>query len=185
MFSRKFIPLAVALLLLVTLTGGAIAQTNQTTPTVTVETSTSSSSDENQTVEPIDRSTGLVDSRVEGESMILVIESNRPQQVTLTDTGSAMNGQRTPVHTVQLQKGTNRLTVPAQSFEGHYIVTISTGEYLYPVVKDHSATIVGPPWTVSDVRLAAGAAGLTVVLVSILVTYLSVSGRTTEPERIA
>ena len=173
----------VALLVLCVVFSGAVSAQEADTGTSIEVTSTSTS--DNETVEPIDRNTGLVSSSVEDGTMVLIVESEFPQTVSVTDFGTAMNGHKARIQDVQLQEGRNRIEVPVQSFQGRYAVTLSTRNYAYPIIEDHRSSIIGGPWTVDDVRLSALAAGVSVLLVSILVTVRTITGRTQEPERIA
>ncbi|WP_224447012.1 hypothetical protein [Haloprofundus salilacus] len=115
----------------------------------------------------------------------MVIESDKAQFVTVVDAVAVMQGQSTPKHRVPLREGLNRVEVPVVSDDGTVAATVDTGPRIKGVVLEHNPPLISGPFTQSDVQLAAVAGACSVAIVSIIVVFRTISGRSESPERLS
>ena len=175
-------------LIVVTLAPGlAAAQTgNETADDLAPDVLEDLETDECAQPEVIDQNTVLCSAELDGETAELVLRSDRPQRVTITDAGGVFAGgevQRTRHQLRPDEPNTVRVSVTRhRNMAG---VTVDTGTTLYGVPFDESSTLIGPPWSASDVQIGALAAGASTALVSALFVLRTVYGRSEEAERIA
>ena len=175
-------------LIVVTLAPGlAAAQTDAGNVTVDdLDDELLEDTDECSEPEAIDRNTVLCSATLDGSHAELVVRSDRPQRVTVTDAGGMFESgpvQRTR-HQLRPDEP-NTIRVPVTRHRNMAGVTIDTGDVLYGVPFDESSQLIGPPWSASDVQMAALAGAGSTALISGLVVLRTIYGRTDEPERIA
>jgi len=162
--------------------GAAIAQQNATTGDLV------DGLDDDTCAEPeaIDANTVLCESELDGDTAELVLRSDRDQRITLTDAGGVMAGGEVNRQRFTLREDeANTVRFRVTTSQGFAGVTIDTGPVLYAVPLETSTTLIGPPWSESDVQLGALAAGLSTAIVSGVVVLRAIYGRTDDPERIA
>jgi hypothetical protein len=163
------------------LPGAAIAQQNATTGDFVNEVG-----DTCAEPEAIDAYTVLCESELDGDTAELVLRSDRDQRITLTDAGGVMAGGEVNRQRFTLREDeANTVRFRVTTSQGFAGVTIDTGPVLYAVPLETSTTLIGPPWSESDVQLGAIAAGLSTAIVSGVVVLRAIYGRTDDPERIA
>lgn len=177
------------LVALALVTGSAAGQTgNETNSTVQVSDDLLEELDDDECSAPeaIDRNTVLCSADLEGDRAELVLRSDRPQRVTITDAGGFFAGGEVQRTRHQLRPDEpNTVRVLITEHRNMAGVTIDTGDVLYAVPLKDSSTLIGPPWAATDVQIGAIAGGLSTALVSGFIVLRSVYGRTEEPERIA
>lgn len=136
--------------------------------------------------EAIDQNTVLCSASLDGDTATLVLRSDRLQSVTITDAGGVFAGGEVQRTTHQLRADEpNTIRIPVTRHRNMAGVTIDTGSTLYAVPFDETSTLIGPPWSASDVQLGAIFAAISTALCSSVVVLRSVYGRVDEPERIA
>lgn len=168
-----FLALVVASLLLVP---GAAAQANGT---------------QNTTGTYVADGLDLLDSGYDNETgeAYVVLRSDRPQAVTVSDGGSLNKGSGPISTTTAKVHGRTRIEVGATNVNGRVAVVIDHDEGLYGhLVRNQTQqddALIGGPWTARDVQVSAGAGALTVALFVIIQLVRYKRGTTHEPERIA
>lgn len=136
--------------------------------------------------EAIDSRTVLCSATVKDGVAVLVLRSDRPQRITLTDSGAFMAGGEVPQKMATLRaEEPNTVRMDVTSYRGFSGVSIQTTRVLYAVPLERQTTLVGPPWGPSDVQLGAVTAALSVGSVSVVLVFRAVTGRRDSPERIA
>jgi len=130
----------------------------------------------------IDDQTVLVETEVRGDTAILTFESDTSQSLTITDAAFRERG-TLERYTRVIDDGRSTVRVPLSTVNGRAAVVIevdSGAHYALPLRT--SPVFIGGPWTASDTRIAAGAAGLSVSIVSILmvIRYLRTKNHTVE-----
>jgi hypothetical protein len=116
--------------------------------------------------EQIDSDTRIIDSSVSNGTATVVLESDRPQAVTLADAGGFSKGGVIERRTVVLSDGErSQIEIPVTEVDGRYGVSISTDKTLYAeIIRDgSSSSSVEPPDRNDQLALVVGA-----VLVGIL-----------------
>lgn len=134
--------------------------------------------------EVIDAQTRVIDERYVDGRMIIIVESDEPQFVTIVDAVRVMSGGVAKKHRVPLREGLNRIEIPAMSDSGTAAITIDTGPVIKGVVVEHSPPLIRGPFTADDVYLSAAAGALSVAIVAVGVTIRAVTGRSESPERL-
>jgi hypothetical protein len=153
--------------------------TNETVPSVS-----SNDTGADPPAEPIDSLTSIESTRLEDGEMVLIIRSEIPQRITLTDAGAAWTGGKVPQQSYTLQTGTNRVSIPVTEVSGRVGVTIATKRVLYAsVIKTESPVLTGP-FGRDDVQTAALAGLFAGVGVTAVIAFRRVRGTDDEPERI-
>jgi hypothetical protein len=137
--------------------------------------------------EPITPSLVLCDSELNDNGKAeLTFRSDNLQRVLLTDAAAFHRGGRVPQRQVVLRGDeVNSITWDVTTHKGYAGVSVQAGDTLYAVPLEDQSTLVGPPWSATDVQLAAISAAAGVGVVSILVVIRAVLGRTHSPERVA
>ena len=181
---KHFFVLIACIALLIAASGTAAAQTNQTATTDDLPDELL----EDGCTEPevLDETTVLCSAELTDGTAELVIRSDDYTRVTITDAGAMLQGGPIPRQTYTVREdepATIRFDVTHH--QGNAGVTIDTGTALYGVPLSEPSTLIGGPWTAQDTQLAAIAAGASTALVSIVVVFRTLLGRTDQPERIA
>lgn len=167
--------------------GAVVAQQNETSePGVSVVLHDENDPDVCEAPETIDRHTSLCHVYTESDGRaVLIIESERTQRVTITDSASFMSGGEIPRKRVTLREGTNTVRFPVTVHRGFAGVSIDTGGVLFGVPVESRTTLIGGPWTYADAQIAALGGASSVALVSVVLVMRRIRGKNTEPERIA
>lgn len=117
--------------------------------------------------------------------MIIQIESDIDQRITVTDAGSFIEGGEIPRRTTRVRAGeTVTLRLDATLVDDHVVAAVENQHSLYAVIDDRSSAIIGGPWDATDVRLAALfglLGGLTIIGT---VAYRRVHGSNNKQERV-
>lgn len=180
--------LLVVLIATAALPGAALAQ--DSTPTNESESAeprvvlVDGSPDEPEEFETVDVNTRLVDTRYKSGRMIMVLDSDKRQIVTVTDAGAVMQGGVVPRGRFVLSEGRNRVSFPATKVSGQSALTIETREVLFAVPYRHSTTWIGGPYSQSDVQNAGLAGVFAGVGTTALIALRRVRGLSDEPERL-
>jgi hypothetical protein len=75
--------------------------------------------------------------------------------------------------------------MPVTQQNGFAGVSISTGDVVYAVPLESTSSLLEPPVTSSDVQAAAGGGAFSVSVAVLFITWRAVTGRDSEPERVA
>jgi hypothetical protein len=134
--------------------------------------------------EPIDSLTAIESTRLEDGEMVLVIRSEIPQRITLTDAGATWTGGEVPQQSYTLQTGTNRVSIPVTEVSGRVGVTIATKRVLYASVIETESPVLTGPFGRDDVQTAALAGLFAGVGVTAVIAFRRVKGSADDPERI-
>lgn len=169
--------------------GVAVAQESTNETDITISTSDDDEDHYQQLCkapEMIDEATALCHSEIADDGRaVLVIDSEKTQFVTVTDAASFMSGGDVPRKRVQLDEGYNTVRFPVTHHKGFAGVSVDTGGTLYAIPLENDRTLIGGPWTSQDAQLAAIGGASSVGLVSIVLVIRRITGRSTNPERIA
>lgn len=172
--------LVVLLLVALLMPVGAVAQEGDSPAPVEVPESPE------EPKEPIDGVTALVSAEYRGASgnMVLVLDSKVQQRVTLVDAGAVLEGGEIARQSFTLQRGENKIRMPATKIQGKAVVTISTRNVLYAVVVQVDSNLITGPYDSQDVQLGA-LAGLSAGLaVTSVIAIRRVRGVGDSPERL-
>lgn len=164
-FFRIFVAVTLALALLATPAAAAAVEETNTTAT---DTPASEVEDEDAAT-TIDANTRLVKATYHRKSgfVTLILESERPQVVTVTDAGGVFEGGEITRKNARLLPGKNRVRISVTEVQGNAAVTLDTGDVLYGIpvrrsganplekVRATSAWIGGVVIAVSMFTLAA------------------------------
>lgn len=101
---------------------------------------------ENQTVandiaKPLDGSTHIDEYSFQDGEVRILFDTEIPRTVTITDVGGLAEGNRVQPEPYNLQVGKNNVTHPVSGPEGQQVVSISMGDYIYPL-EDRSEPIL-------------------------------------------
>jgi hypothetical protein len=157
-----------------------VAQSNETgnqTVEISVETPP-------EAREVIDNSTALLGKTVEGGRMVLIIQSDVTQRVTLTDAGSAWEGGEVTQRKVWLREGRNKVEIPVTEISGRVVVTVSTREVLYSIPVSTGSNLITGPYGAADVRNSALGGLVAGLGVTALLAVRRVRGVSDAPERL-
>jgi len=180
--------LSVALVLLVVASfgvGSAAAQPEIPTHTPSPDAG------QNQTHERIDNATVLVSSSFDNGTATVVIESEIPQEIVLSDAGDFVQGGEVDQRTVFLEPGERaRISMPVTKTNGFAGLSISTQETLYAVPLENESTTEQVSWFQSEstwrtVQTAAVGGASGVLVVALLLAYRLRDGGKERTERIA
>ncbi|WP_144426067.1 hypothetical protein [Halanaeroarchaeum sulfurireducens] len=134
--------------------------------------------------ETIDPVTAIESTWLEDGTMVLVIRSDVPQLVTLTDAGAVWGGGEIPQRSLTLQAGRNRVSIPVTEVDGRVGVTIATQRVLHGTTLTTGTTLLPGPFGRDDVQIAAIAGAFAGVGVTALIAFRRVTGTTSTPERV-
>lgn len=137
-----------------------------------------------EAMETIDDDTRIVSKDYDDGKMILIIDSDKPQFVSVTDAVAIMNGGIVTPDRFALREGRNRVEFPAQKQSGKAAVTLGVGNVVYAVVVDSQLNIISGPFDGSDVQQAALGGLSSGFLVTFLIAWRRVKGVKMAPERI-
>lgn len=170
-----------------TLTGFAAPAAAQDNGTVGVDDLPEDLVDDScEAPEPIDERTVICSADLQDGTAVLVLRSDTPQRVTLTDGAGQLTSGPVNRNTYQLRADEeNTVRFGVTEYRGIASVSVDTGRVLYGVPLAEPSTLIGGPWTAQDSQLAAGAAGAATALMSIFVVFRTLLGRTEKPERVA
>ena len=134
----------------------------------------------------IDEDTSVCSAELtDGNTAQLVIESDRPQRVTLTDGLALMTGGEIYRNTYTLTEGDNRIEFPVTQHRGAAALTVDTGDVLFGLPLKEQTSLLDRPVTASDVQ-ASALGGASAVAVAVLVMFIRAArGTDDEPERVA
>lgn len=166
------------------LVGVATAQESNVSTDPVVEVSLTDNQSASESFETVDGNTRLVTSRHDDGVMVLIIESDKDQFITVTDAVAVMDGGTVPRSRFALSEGRNRVKFRVTKRDGWVAVTIDTRNTLFAVPIRTSTTWIGGPWSKSDAQnagLAGLFAGLSVVTLAAL---RRVKGFSDTPERL-
>lgn len=150
---------------------------------VTLTGDTNQSADP-EAVEKIDDNTRLISKEYTDGQMVLVIDSDTDQFVTITDAVAVMQGGTVPRARFALTEGRNRVTFTSSKKRGTAAVTLDTRNTLYAVVVKTGTTWVGGPYDEGDVQTSAISGLLSGIGVTALIAYRRVNGVSEQPERL-
>ncbi|QSG11295.1 Uncharacterized protein HSBGL_0865 [Halapricum desulfuricans] len=182
--------LLTALIVVSLFTGGAVAQDldNATDP-ITDGTETPTP-DAGESYERIDNATRLISASYDSESGMatVVIESDIPQKIVLTDAGAFVEGGEVDQRSVVVTPGEQvNISMPVTEADGFVGVSISTQKTLYAVPLESVDTVQWfdseSTWQTVQVAAFGGASG--VLVVAALLAYRLRNGGTERTERIA
>jgi len=134
--------------------------------------------------EPIDFLTTIVSKEASGDTMTVVLRSEREQTITIA-TPRSSDGGRVDERRVSLHEGLNRVEFSFVPIRGSAVYSISTNRGLYWDFERTSTSWIGGPWTAQDAQIAALAGASSVAFVAIILTFRAITGRSDEPERVA
>lgn len=170
----------VGVLLLFSVSMGTVAA-QESGSAVQVETGES----EQVTCEVIDSDTSLCDTTLENGSAVLTLQSDVNQRITFTDAGAFVAGGVVETQTRIVTEGRSEIVMPVTQQNGFAGVSISTGDVVYAVPLESTSSLLEPPVTSSDVQAAAGGGAFSVSVAVLFITWRAVTGRDSEPERVA
>lgn len=154
-----------AFLLVGVLAAPAAAQANETA------TQTPAEAEEPTYVASVSSTLRVVDYELQGETMVVELESDRPQLVSTSDLAGSVSESGGAVEwspdRTTIPKGTTELRVPAGRWNGMAVVTIANSDGAVTISERASSPLIGGPWTAGDAR-AAGA--------GVLVTSIALTG---------
>ena len=176
---KKIIIIALATVLV--LSGSAVAQQSQNQPIDVSELNA-----DEKACQAIDEDTSICSAELtDGTTAELVIESDRPQRVTLTDGMALMTGGEIYRNSYTLTEGETRIEFPVTQHRGAAAVTVDTGEVLFGLPLKKQTSLVDRPVTASDLQ-ASALGGASAVAVAILIMVIqAVRGSEGEPEVVA
>jgi hypothetical protein len=180
---KPFFTLITLLVVAMLVPGAVAAQENATNATDATDDLPDDRLDD--CTEHIDNVTTLCSAEYENGRITLELHSDRPQRVTLTDAGGMMEGGEITQQTSHLSEGRNTVHISVTQHNGFAGVTVNTGRTLYAVPVEQDSSLIGPPWTAQDVQLSALAGAVVTALLTLYLTWRTLTGRSTEPERIA
>lgn len=165
-------------ILIIGLSYGAAAETQN----ITVELS-----DDNETItgEVIDERTTLLEYEYSDGTWQIEIESDRPQEITLTDAFSALDGGHVHTQDYSLHPGRNTITFDATDDGGDSIITIGTSSALYAITHESDTIWIGAPYASQDLQIAAFSGATSIAIVSIAMVIYNVRRDDQEAEVIA
>lgn len=174
---KSTIPIAVLLLcVLATPVAGTQMQPEPTTSTATTSTSGG---------ERIDSELVLVSTDLDGDSVTLVFEADSAKAITLSDAGGFVEGGVIHQRTLVLEPGRNTVEFTvSQTRNGYAGVSIGTKDVLYAVPLRSETTLIGGPFSSSDVYLAGGSGLVAGLGVTALIAYRKKNSTGGKPERL-
>lgn len=183
--------IAVFAVLLVASAGAVAAETPTETPAGPENTTERPGADlslsgECEAPEPIDRNTALCSAEIDDGVAEIVVKSDSLQRVQLTDAGAFMKGGVVPQTKVTLRPDeVQTIRWAVTEHRGFAGVSLETRNVLYAVPLDEPTTLIGGPWSAGDVQIAALSGAASVSLMSIVLVFRAVTGRSESPKRLA
>jgi hypothetical protein len=136
--------------------------------------------------EPIDEDTVLCSAELDGNTAVLVVESDRLQRITLTDAGGFLEGGRiTRKHWTVKPDQPMTLRIDVTRSDGFAGVAVDTRETLYAVPLESRSPLIAGPISMPMLQAGVLGASISTALIILLKTYRYGAGKESEPERVA
>lgn len=124
-----------------------------------------------------------------GDALVTVY-AERPQRLTLTDAGGAMDGGDVQQRTETISPGISTLRMPVTEMGGSLggsstvAVTISHRDGLYSVVVEDESFLLDGPWDSRDAQISGLAGLLAGLSTTVGIAYQKMTSRTKKPRRL-
>jgi len=178
---------AAVLLTVLALSVLAVPISAQEAPTPTTPTPTPDAG-QNQTHERIDNATSLVSASYDSDdgTATVVIESEIPQQITISDSGAFVDGGVVNQRTVFVRPGERvEITMPITKADGFVGVSVATQNTLYAVPLKSQVDFFEGESTWQTVQVAAIGGAFGVIVMAVILAWRLRDGGTSRVERLA